>query len=273
MGFDSNMYYHNSSRYSPSSRAADIDRLLDPAYSSSSPSSSSNAAYVDHHGNLHDPDFRHFPSYSPTKRRSVSVNSAHYPYSRPQWELGSAVDEDDDEEDVQERRYSNNYYNKRHSMYATSRYAPSYPTTTYTYISSPISSSPTSYSSEETALDDSPLDSSFLSDNEPQPLHRRCVSRLRGSRTRHQSQTRDEKKRLSEKVDEAPVRRSIESTRSDTRTLAAVEDQEEEEQEEYTPTCTQSLQRQWSCFALRWRLGVFRAKKRVRRRLSAVVSH
>ncbi|KAL4249436.1 hypothetical protein AB1N83_014346 [Pleurotus pulmonarius] len=153
-------------------------------------------------------------------------------------------------------RYVRDPYSRTSPIYTYSSYH--YPTSTYSYASPSTSSSPVSYSSDETALNDSPSDGSPLSD-EPLPLHRR-----------------DEKKMLSESVEEVPTRRSIESARSEARTLApgnndAEEEEEEEQQEEFTPTCTQALKRQWSCIALRWRLGVFRAKKKVRRRLSAVV--
>lgn len=58
--------------YSPSTRASDIARLLDPSYSSPSHQTSFKAlgsrtaireVYVDHHGDLHDPDFRDFPTF------------------------------------------------------------------------------------------------------------------------------------------------------------------------------------------------------------------
>ncbi|THH20895.1 hypothetical protein EW146_g540 [Bondarzewia mesenterica] len=79
---------HHSShpgKYSPSSRAADISRLLDPTYSSSSTSSSPTSVYVDHHGDLHDPDFRDFPVVHP---RDLATRR------RPAWERG--FDDDDD---------------------------------------------------------------------------------------------------------------------------------------------------------------------------------
>lgn len=304
MGIDSDHYhfsnmYHHHTKHSPSSRAADISRLLDPAYSPSN-TTPTKAAYVDHHGDLHDPDFRHFPSASsssrnsPTKRRAASTHSASHAFARPQWELGTLYDDVDefalDEDEDDDASNSNNHYDsyaspfsQRASRYVRDPYSRTspiytyssyhYPTSTYSYASSPVSSSPISYSSDETALNDSPSDGSPLSD-EPLPLHRRCVSRLRASRPRHRSQSRDEK-RLSESIEEAPTRRSIESARSEARTLAPgnndAEEEEEEPQEEFTPTCAQALKRQWSCLALRWRLGVFRAKKKVRRRLSAVV--
>lgn len=82
--------------YSPSSREADIARLLDPAYTSPAPSSPLSRSrmlikevYVDHHGDLHDPDFRDFPPFTPS----------HIHTRRPQWERGDRDDDDMDDEE------------------------------------------------------------------------------------------------------------------------------------------------------------------------------
>ncbi|KAF8550437.1 hypothetical protein OG21DRAFT_415032 [Imleria badia] len=89
--------------YSPSSREADIARLLDPAYASPAPYSPLSKSprmtvkevYVDHHGDLHDPDFRDFPPFG-------------HPSRRPQWEraYGDEGDSDDEEPQVEQRRPS-----------------------------------------------------------------------------------------------------------------------------------------------------------------------
>ncbi|KAI0273538.1 hypothetical protein BC834DRAFT_213392 [Gloeopeniophorella convolvens] len=70
-------------------KVADISRLLDPSYLSSSTSSSPTSVYEDPDGNLHDPDFRHFPIVAAPARR-------------PAWERGGD-DEDADEEEDDER--------------------------------------------------------------------------------------------------------------------------------------------------------------------------
>lgn len=63
-------HLHHDRQYSPNSRQADISRLLDPAYASTStaPGTTCSRAYVDHRGDLHDPDYRDFPVL-PAKRR------------------------------------------------------------------------------------------------------------------------------------------------------------------------------------------------------------
>ncbi|KAI0093778.1 hypothetical protein BDY19DRAFT_989320 [Irpex rosettiformis] len=85
-----------SRQYSPNSKQSDASRLLDPSYaSSSSVNVGPSRAYVDHSGDLHDPDYRHFPvlpthkkrvnsparrssTNSNAKRRSTSVNPTLY---------------------------------------------------------------------------------------------------------------------------------------------------------------------------------------------------
>ncbi len=66
-------------------KAADVSRLLDPSYLSSSASSSPNSVYADTDGNLHDPDYRYFPVVAPLPRR-------------PAWERGGEDDDGDREE-------------------------------------------------------------------------------------------------------------------------------------------------------------------------------
>jgi hypothetical protein len=70
-------------------KAADVSRLLDPSYLSSSVSSSPTSVYADTDGNLHDPDYRHFPVVAPLPRR-------------PAWERGGE-DDDVDREEFDER--------------------------------------------------------------------------------------------------------------------------------------------------------------------------
>jgi hypothetical protein len=70
-------------------KAADVSRLLDPSYLSSSASSSPTSVYADPDGNLHDPDYRQFPVVAPLP-------------SRPAWERGGE-DDDVDREEFDER--------------------------------------------------------------------------------------------------------------------------------------------------------------------------
>jgi hypothetical protein len=67
---------------------ADVSRILDPSYLSSSTSSSPASVYADTDGNLHDPDYRHFPAVAAPRR--------------PAWESGGN-DNEVDLEDFDDR--------------------------------------------------------------------------------------------------------------------------------------------------------------------------
>lgn len=124
---------HHSTKYTPSTRQAEVSRLLDPSYSniqqgsSSSKTNSPLSVFVDHYGDIHDPDYRHFPAL-PT---------------RPKWETNG---EDDDEEMLEDEKAINNSRRKSFETYA---YRPSY---AYYQYEAP---SPSSFASE---LDESPFD-------------------------------------------------------------------------------------------------------------------
>jgi len=75
-------------------KVADVSRLLDPSYLSSSASSSPSSVYADTDGNLHDPDYRYFPVVNALARR-------------PAWERGGADDDDDIEEFDERARLRN----------------------------------------------------------------------------------------------------------------------------------------------------------------------
>lgn len=181
-------HHHHRRQYSPSTRAADISRLLDPAYASSSSSSSMSAtpsphaqtrAYVDHNGDLHDPDYRDFPvlrttTHSPTtrKQRRTSTGSANaarsrshdrYPVNanptRPGWERdwGTEVD-DSDVEDFDDDTESQSHFSPFASQHAATRkntshsafnFSPYHPPNYYYFADAPQTSSPVGSLEEE----------------------------------------------------------------------------------------------------------------------------
>ncbi|PPQ97189.1 hypothetical protein CVT26_000465 [Gymnopilus dilepis] len=149
-------HHHHSSPSRASSSAAaaqaDISRLLDPAYLPSSSSRGAHGApstaatayvYVDPHGDMHDPDYRHFPvsqhhhtnlhlnNHSPNgKRRGTSPRRPHF-----DWEM--EIDEQALEEEYYEEEgsfakhsagphYHSNHHLPNHNYNYT---APRYPTT------------------------------------------------------------------------------------------------------------------------------------------------
>jgi hypothetical protein len=87
-------------------KAADVSRILDPSYLSSSTSSSPASVYADTDGNLHDPDYRYFP---------VVAQLPH----RPAWERGGDDDDaDQDEFDERARLRSASPRERRRARYS-----------------------------------------------------------------------------------------------------------------------------------------------------------
>ena len=241
----------HSPKYSPSTRAAEVSRLLDPTYSSIHPqgsgSSSSNSplsVFVDHYGDLHDPDYRHFPVVA----------------TRPKWERG--VHDDDlteEDEDVFDRGNTKGSL----PMPAVTTYTPSY---AYTYPHEVPVGSPSSYAS---ALLEEVEESPFTDESE-----KKETSRVAKKRRRHSKQPHDEKESLAAEA-------------ANTEAPAPVADYNPSEygRDDWTyvqpfrrlssnltnsffrPTCTQSIRREWQAITLRLRFSVFRTKRKIKRRL------
>lgn len=273
--------------HSPSRHAADISRLLDPPYCSTSTSKGSQA-YVDPYGDLHDPDYRHFPTSFPS---SSSTSSKRSP--RPHWEVSldneNAMDDDEDDLDEEDSFFlstSTAAHPQNHSRYSARRSSSgwrrpressfsTYSTTGYSsHYYSPsctISTLPTSYESDKTVL-------SRCSDtDEKKTKKKRRLSKgdkekekehevswsgslpavetyYRGSLDR----ARDLPPTQEEEAEEVPL------GSPPTSTMGAIIRSREFE---YVPTCTQSLRRQWQALALRFRFSVFRAQRQVMRRV------
>ncbi|KIJ68902.1 hypothetical protein HYDPIDRAFT_23777 [Hydnomerulius pinastri MD-312] len=227
--FSSN--YMSSRPYSPSTREADVARLLDPAYASpnahSAHKSSKTAVrevYVDNHGDLHDPDFRHFPTFGHTHTQS----------QRPRWEqgYGDEDDSDDEEYEVEQKRSSFEAQRRRPSSSMAYYTAPAY----YPY------EEPSSYESRFLAEDEG----EELDHHERAPLKEKCFrSRSKSPEKRHGSQNEKQSRPTSE------------------------DDQQViEGDSDWTPTCSQSLRRQWQAIVLSLRFSLFRTKRRLRRRVT-----
>ncbi|TRM61216.1 hypothetical protein BD626DRAFT_570880 [Schizophyllum amplum] len=267
--------------YSPSSRADDISRLLDPAYAS--PTRRAEGVYVDHHGELHDPDFKLFPPLPKPKA--------------PRWErdAGDELDALDDEEEPREtRRYTPS------PSFTPSYAAPSsYARTSY-YVAPQL---PASYDSEDTVLGS--VAPSF--DDEKQQKARRSGLKLRIRRRnrRNTDATAVEEEEPSPSdaspspLTPAPLAGTPEAPRSlypqhppsprrhrrasieepvepayDEEEMEEPELEEDEEEDaphtpdaDETPSCTKALRLQWQAFTLRMRFGAFRVERKVKKRL------
>ncbi|KAG6811709.1 hypothetical protein H0H92_006166 [Tricholoma furcatifolium] len=278
---------------SRSPRAIHIDRLLDPAYSSSSYASSS--AYVDPTGELHDPDYRQFPISKPTRRTS------NYTPSRPKWETF------DEEEDIDVQQFSPARRTTSFSSYQHSR-----PVYAYTYTPTYVASH--SYDSGDTELDEEE-DDAFGSTTKPHTVSR-IISRTK-ELTRKRRSLDGASRRSTDSSpnspyftpsslpdtpasdDRRPLSRTLSrhseperttsftplySTSTSTHhrhsrshayahaqhepTPAYTPSADAEREPSWTPTCAQALRRQWQAVSLSVRFGVFRAQRKWKSRLA-----
>lgn len=194
-------------------RAADVSRLLDPSYLSSSASSSPTSVYTDRDGNLHDPDYRYFPVVAPLPRR-------------PAWESGGE-DDDVDREEFDER--------------ARLRSA------------SPRERRRARYSAYEQSL----------------PYARRSFEEIIEERSRQA--------RVRQKLRSRSHSPHYETTEIVVEEPSAISPEPKEERyvpiqkeaPEWTPTCGQQFRRHWQALTLSVRFSIFRAQRRIRRKLNA----
>ncbi|KAK7693887.1 hypothetical protein QCA50_003460 [Cerrena zonata] len=292
--------HHGSSQYSPSSRADDISRLLDPAYSSASSSStaaSPSRAYVDHRGDLHDPDYRDFPvlrSKTTTKQRRTSQGSSRslsvprdgysnyssYRYSsnqysmaatptgvRPEWERDWAVegdDEDGDDDIEDDETFSS------HSHF--SRLVPEPKTRLFT----PHNYSPPRWFGEPTPLSSSPVSLNDDDDNALQLVSSPFEGTPLDSALERDGEDEDRptKSRIHHRlISGRSASKQEKERRNSADAEKARDDHHPSEHDEhldvddhdFVPSCTHSLRRQWQAVTLRFRFNVFHIKQRIRR--------
>ncbi|KAL6301840.1 hypothetical protein BKA93DRAFT_796103 [Sparassis latifolia] len=291
---------HLAHQYTPSTRAADISRLLDPAYASSASSGSSSSAspshathhqtraYVDHHGDLHDPDYRDFPVLHPSRNdrrrpssgtaRSRSTSRGRYSsYSitaaaaRPNWECDWSTEFEADEEEAElEDAESQSHFSpfatpprRRASGHASPSYAytPYAATPAYSHYFAesaapvPMSVSPAG-SLEENAS--SPMRGSVLEDEIEEEggkkRRRRSISLNRNT---------SKKMRRSAAAAEPPLEAGSEKSAPNPNSSRLALDGVDVE---FVPTCTYTLRQQWAAVILRVRFGLFHAQQRFARR-------
>ncbi|KAG6918836.1 hypothetical protein DXG01_011241 [Tephrocybe rancida] len=296
------MYQRSTSPVS-FARKHDISRLLDPAYASPPSAFASTSAYVDRHGELHDPDYRHFPVSQPKARRTSHSTVA----SRPKWETFDEDGEDEDEEEMYARTNFSSYQHKHQRPY-TSHTSPSYPSYT-----PPSYTLPHSYNSADTEVDDdedyedapsgvarilsrtmATTTTKFrkrrsLDSSSPSASPYSAPSMLSDAASEHHHPLALTPSHVSAQSEPAyhstytslypsptlpTSRRYSSSHRSHTPTpltptyTPSHEVQEREEQ--WTPTCAQALRRQWQAVSLRVRFGLFRARRRMRSRIAGL---
>ncbi|KAM5538115.1 hypothetical protein V8D89_008312 [Ganoderma adspersum] len=271
--------------YSPSSRAADISRLLDPAYASSSTSSSSVSAspashtqtrvYVDHNGEIHDPDYRDFPVLRATARpnptgkpRRTSTSSAtrscshdRYRPTRPSWErdwtteVGDSDDENDEDEAGSQSHFSpfasHRSSPRKHTSHSGFGFVPSYSSNYYYFSEKAPSVSPqNSYEDENSnalQLHESPFEDDA---DEVIEESRKTACLIRRVSKPKKASTLEAQAEKDEDDESSPALRSL-------------DEEDDEDGHGSTPTCTYVLRQQWQAIALRVRFGVFHAKRKL----------
>ena len=268
-------------------RTHDLERLLDPTYLPSSSSTRSHtAAYVDAAGEIHDPDYRHFPISPQLQKDSQKRYSRGSP--RLHWDMHlddeNALD-DDYEEMLNEEQEEGNFFRSTaahpqfHHRYSTSSRRSSgsrgphrrprdasfstYTNYTPTYYSPTLTTTtlPTSYESDQTVLSN---DSVFDEKERRTGLLGKKRRRLsKSERTSMDLPTTQEE--TMEKPETVVTRHEEEEDDQ------PVMFNKEREEGEYVPSCGQAMRRQWHALALRFRFGVFRAQRRMQRRVSSLL--
>ncbi|KAK0211276.1 hypothetical protein DFS33DRAFT_1298539 [Desarmillaria ectypa] len=207
---------------------SEASRLLDPSYYSTTHNYQPRV-YIDHKGNMHDPDYRHFPVLSSSPSSSLSSNSPlDRRNSRPHWETGytyqSAIPDDDDNDD-QGGDYYDPFTNNPHVLKLRRSSSLTRPTTPY-YPESP------------------PLDDRSVMKKAFRP--RKCREKRRAS--------------LDSTVEESYYPEVEEEEEK--------QEQEQEQEQRPSPTCAEAMKKHWQSISLTVSFGVFRARRRMRRVLS-----
>ncbi|KAE9402423.1 hypothetical protein BT96DRAFT_918262 [Gymnopus androsaceus JB14] len=234
------------SRHSIELVNADIFRLMDPSYHSSS-SSEQAKAYIDCRGEMHDPDFHDFPVYPTRTVRSRCGKRV----SDSQWE-------EDEEDELEEQESRAQQYHRRQSSrrprssqsnhmrdYPTST-SNSYSSSTHYSSSSPSSSSPSSYSSP---LPFSPYETVF----EDKPHHHHY---LLPKRFRRHSVGRSTSSLDLSSYDDYTDSEDVDSDQGHSNGTEVVESSH------CTESYFQTMKKQWLTVSLSVRFRIFRARKR-----------
>ncbi|KAF8625743.1 hypothetical protein AX17_006770 [Amanita inopinata Kibby_2008] len=281
---------------------ADISHILDPSYSPASAKQQPLAVYVDRHGYIHDPDYRQFPTIVPPNNQSqndddddaTAIDNDFYSHLTNAYNrAGNAY--------VNPRKRQNNQYSHIYAAYRSPYHYFSTPEPTSSY------SPPASYDSDATVFDEAD-DSPFVDESHsPVNTLKKRFGKRRGSsssnnnsstcspsRRRRSGETEPRSSwpagdninpspRLSsdeprhrhifphDELDEQCLAASSSSPSQAVFDLNGHPSQVEDEKQEWTPTCTQNLRRQWQAISLRFRFSWFRAQRRVKRRIQSLI--
>ncbi|KJA24243.1 hypothetical protein HYPSUDRAFT_39010 [Hypholoma sublateritium FD-334 SS-4] len=279
--------------------ASDVARLLDPSYLPAADAktrrSASVSAYVDPAGDMHDPDYRHFPvAHSPRAPRT-QPGARRTTSPRPHFDWERTLDESALDDEYPALPHYN--YRPPPARSASPIHTPPRPrgasvSTTTTARSaaagSPAtgssSSPPTSFEDESPFADDSAAQARFA---EEMARERALQLELASGKERREEKKR--RRRLSREAEKASVRRAscdeapkAPAEPEEEHQIAEEEEEQDAEEEsrivhrtsptlDFVPSCTHSLKRQWQALALSVRFGVFRARRRLTRRVQSLL--
>ncbi|KAF8729141.1 hypothetical protein AX14_006347 [Amanita brunnescens Koide BX004] len=273
----------------------DLSRVLDPSYAPPQRDEPP-AVIVDTHGYLHDPDYRHFPAI-PTPAQPDDDDAT--PQDTDFYSLLSSAYNRAGNAYVHPRKRNNQYS----YIYASYRSPYHYFTPTTASSSSP----PTSFDSDATVFDEAD-DSTFDDSHSHVGAFKKKLSKRRssGSSSSHsptncspfgKRKSTEERRSSCSVAPEPSPRMSSEESRhrqlsphdeldeqyllsshtpppnhdSDPSHQQSHPESEKHDQQEWTPTCTQNLRRQWQALSLQFRFSIFRAQRRVKRRIQGLI--
>ena len=273
----------------------DLSRILDPSYAPQ-PRDELPAVIVDTHGYLHDPDYRHFPTISPPAQpddddAALQDTDFYSLLSSAYNRAGNAY--------VHPRKRNNQYS----YIYASYRSPYHY----FTPATASSSSPPTSFDSDATVFDEAD-DSTFVDDSHSHVgAFKKKLGKRRGSGSSSSSSpisspfgkrkaTEERRSSFSVPPESSPRVSSEESRHRQLSPHDELDEQyllssqtpppnhefdqshqqshsesEKHDPQEWTPTCTQNLRRQWQALSLRFRFSIFRAQRRVKRRIQGLI--
>lgn len=258
-------------------RSQELARLLDPAYCGNH--KRSNQLYVDSDGNLHDPDFNWFPQMKKPNNGKKEKEFVSPFDSRPRWELGNAVEDEEEEENDDWRylSYSNDFpsyasreFMTRHSYpyleqqrreirrqrYGNSSYAP--------YTSSSPTPLASSYSTTPSPSSPSPTFNTNTSDEDEKKGVFEMAKKAATTFKRRSIETVQE-----DKYEATQDRRSswlsCNSTREQTFEMTSESEKrrgstEEDDKEDCVPTCKEMLKSQWYLLSYKLKRTVRRVR-------------
>ncbi|KAF5388743.1 hypothetical protein D9757_004760 [Collybiopsis confluens] len=247
------MYVKHSKRNSIELANADISRLMDPAYYPHNHHSEPARAYVDHRGEMHDPDYQDFPVFPVAGKTSRGRRRSSDPMrTRPQWEQDGEVDMEEYEEE-EERHFQSGRHLRNNVRPRSAQHSPArdyYPSAHSPSASSSITSSPSSSYS--------PLPP-YISVFEEKPHSHHC---LLPKRFRRHSSCSQEHQFSHDSYDDSYGFEDEYEAEEEVHTDVAERDRSIVRSQMTDLSYSQAIKKQWLAVSLSVQVQLFRARKR-----------